>query len=80
MPRLVVKSSASRHGGSELLTPVEAARYLRVKPQTLATWRLARVYPRLRYVRVGRLIRYRKGDLDEWLDARTVGISPNTRP
>jgi len=58
----------------ELLTPDQAAAYLDLKEQTLAVWRSTRRYG-LRYIRVGRNIRYRKRDLDAFLDARTVGAT-----
>jgi predicted DNA-binding transcriptional regulator AlpA len=29
----------------------------------------------LRYLKVGRLVRYRKADIDAWLESRTVGDS-----
>ena len=57
---------------SELLNREAAAAYLDVKPQTLACWASTRRYS-LRYIRVGRNVRYRKSDLDRFLDARTVG-------
>lgn len=49
----------------------QAAEYLSLKPQTLAVWRSTGRY-NLPYIRVGRLIRYRKSDLDRWLRDRTV--------
>ena len=55
---------------AELFTPPEAAAYINVREQTLAVWRSSGRYD-LRYVRCGRLIRYRKGDLDAWLASRT---------
>jgi excisionase family DNA binding protein len=57
---------------SELLTREDAAAYLDVKPQTLACWASTKRYG-LRYVKVGRNVRYRKADLDRFLEARTVG-------
>jgi len=57
---------------SELLNRAEAATYLDVKPQTLACWATTRRYG-LRYVKVGRNVRYRKADLDRFLESRTVG-------
>ena len=57
---------------SRLLTRAEAAAFLGVRPQTLATWLCRRRYP-LPVVRVGRLVRYRLSDLEAFLDARTVG-------
>lgn len=49
-----------------------AAEYLGVKPATLAIWRCNKRY-NLEYIKVGRLIRYRKSALDEFLARRTVG-------
>ena len=45
-----------------LLTEDEAAALLKVQPATLATWRV-RGRPYLRFVRVGRCVRYRLEDL-----------------
>jgi excisionase family DNA binding protein len=52
-----------------MLTPEQAADYLGVKPQTLAVWRSTARYA-VPFVRVGRLVRYRKADLDRFLDRR----------
>ena len=60
---------------SELLNREDAAAYLDVKPQTLACWASTKRYPGLRYVKVGRCVRYRKSDLDAFLAARTVGAA-----
>jgi excisionase family DNA binding protein len=57
---------------SGLLTREEAAAYLDVKPQTLACWATTKRYG-LKYIRVGRNVRYRQADLDRFLAARTVG-------
>lgn len=54
-----------------LLTRDEAAEYLGVKPQTLSVWACAKRYE-LPYVKVGRLVRYRRDDLDSWLESRTA--------
>jgi excisionase family DNA binding protein len=51
----------------------EAAQYLGVSPATLATWRCRKNYP-LNYVKIGALVRYRRSDLDAFLEARTVVI------
>ena len=57
-----------------LLTREQAAEYLGVKAQTLAAWASSRRYG-LPMIRVGRSIRYRRADLDRWLDKRTVGAA-----
>ena len=54
----------------DLLTPSEVADYLRVTQATLTDWRYRRCAPE--FLRVGRLIRYRKDSLLFWLDEVTV--------
>ena len=56
---------------SDLLTRVEAARYLGVKVQTLSLWASNGRY-RLPYVKIGRLAKYRRADLDRFIEGRTV--------
>ncbi|WP_018716638.1 helix-turn-helix domain-containing protein [Arhodomonas aquaeolei] len=53
-----------------VLTQAEAADYLRVTRRTLYRWRHERRGPRWTYA--GRQIRYRRTDLDSYLDARTA--------
>jgi excisionase family DNA binding protein len=53
----------------QLLTPIEAAAALGLKPQTLATWRIKGRY-NLPYYRAGRRIRYKPQDLADWLNSR----------
>jgi excisionase family DNA binding protein len=57
---------------SDLLTRAEAAAYLSIRPQTLAVWACNGRYP-LPIVRVGRSVRYRRRDLDAFIESRTVG-------
>ncbi|MBI4293637.1 MAG: helix-turn-helix domain-containing protein [Betaproteobacteria bacterium] len=57
---------------SDLLTRKEAADYLSVEESTLAVWASTRRY-NLPMVKVGRLCRYRKADLDAFIASRTVG-------
>jgi excisionase family DNA binding protein len=54
----------------ELLTRAEAAEFLGVAAQTLALWYSTGRY-RLPAIKVGRLVRYRRADLEKWLAART---------
>lgn len=56
---------------SELLTNEEAANYLGITPNSLEVWRCTKRY-KLPYIRVGRLIKYRKFDLNNFLKSRTV--------
>ncbi len=55
----------------ELLTEKEAAAKLNVTPGTLSVWRSTRRYP-LRYVRIGRKIRYRVQDLIDFIEGRAM--------
>ena len=59
---------------SRLMTRGEAAAYLGVQPQTLASWAVTGRYG-LPLVKVGRSVRYRVADLEAWLSARTVGAT-----
>jgi len=49
-------------------TPKEAGRYLGVAEATLRLWRSRDAGPR--YFRAGKLIRYRRADLDSWIESR----------
>jgi excisionase family DNA binding protein len=54
----------------EIFTTPQAARYLGVGESTLRFWRANGVGPR--YFRAGdRLIRYRRVDLDVWIESRS---------
>lgn len=55
-----------------LLTPPEAAAYIGVTENTLSVWRCVGRY-NIQFVKVGRLVKYRKSALDAFLDRRTVG-------
>jgi hypothetical protein len=46
------------------------AEYIDKPPKTLAQWRYLGKGPR--YIRCGNTIRYRKTDVDAWLDENTV--------
>lgn len=53
----------------DVLTPVQAARYIGVSQAVLRFWRSRGEGPR--FFRAGnKLIRYRRGDLDVWIEAR----------
>jgi len=56
-----------------LMTPQEVADFLAVPVLTLQTWRAKRKGPRV--YRVGRHVRYRVADVEEWLDAQHKGAS-----
>jgi len=65
------KKPAQAQGQAELLSRKEAAAYLGVGVQTLAIWKSAKRYD-LPVIKVGRLARYRKEDLDRFLENRTI--------
>jgi excisionase family DNA binding protein len=62
-PRAEIESDA-------LLGEVHAAKLLNLSTRTLQAWRSSGSGPA--FVRAGRAIRYRKKDLDAWVDANTI--------
>lgn len=58
---------------SPLLTRKQAAEYLGLEPRTLDVWACTKRY-NLRFIKVGRLAKYRKEDLDEFLTRRTIDM------
>lgn len=62
---------------SQLLTQNEAATLLGISPATLAVWRCTKRYP-LRYVKVGRVVRYPADAIAAFIAERTVDVrEPN---
>jgi hypothetical protein len=59
-----------------LLTEEQTAEYLGLRPETLATWRCTKRYS-LPYVKVGRSIRYRPVDVENFVTERTVAARLN---
>lgn len=57
---------------SDLLNTEQAATYLGVTMRTLEVWRCTKRQA-IPYIKVGRLVKYRKTDLDIWLARQTVG-------
>lgn len=57
--------------GSELLDEARLAAQLTVSRATLQSWRYAGKGPR--YIKIGRMIRYRTADVDAYLRAQTRG-------
>jgi excisionase family DNA binding protein len=55
---------------SEVLTTAEAARYVRLGKPTIERFRLTGEGPR--YCKLGGAVRYRRCDLDEWLQTRLI--------
>jgi hypothetical protein len=55
----------------KLLTPEEAGQIIGIRPETLRQWRTRRKKG-LRFMREGRVIRYRPEDVREFIDSRVV--------
>ena len=53
----------------ELLDKREAARLLAIKARSLDRYISARLIP---YVKIGRLVRFRRSDLIKWIERKTV--------
>jgi excisionase family DNA binding protein len=56
---------------ADLLTVPEAAKFLGVAKQTLDIWRSSKRY-NLPFLKVGRIVRYKRADLDRWLANRRL--------
>jgi hypothetical protein len=59
-----------------LLRDIDVAAILCVSPRTLQGWRLVGIGPP--FVKMGRVVRYKRQDLTAWIDASTV--SATSRP
>lgn len=66
----------SNSNQNPLLTPQDVADRLGVSPTTLATWRCTQRYP-LAYIKVGRLVRYRAGDVEAFEMSRLREVVAN---
>lgn len=56
----------------KLLTPVEVADLLGIKPSTLNVWRCTGRY-KLPYVKVGKLVRYERRVVEQFIRENTIG-------
>jgi len=65
----------SRREAVELLTDNQAAEFLSIKPRTLRLWRHSRGLPFIRIT--SKVIRYRRADIEQWLDRCRVVIRVN---
>jgi predicted DNA-binding transcriptional regulator AlpA len=59
---MVVQSSRA------LATPAEVAEHIRKPEATLRQWRYLNIGPK--YLKIGRDVRYRWDDVEQWLDER----------
>ena len=62
---------------TEVMTTVEAAEYVGLKKPTMERFRFLGQGPA--YCKLGGAVRYRKKDLDEWLDSRLVSSVEEAR-
>ena len=58
-----------------LLPPAVVAEEFGLAEQTLANWRSTQRYA-LPFIRVGRMIRYRRSAVEKFLASRTAGATP----
>ncbi|AHG87559.1 hypothetical protein J421_0043 [Gemmatirosa kalamazoonensis] len=62
-------AAAAPYTPAVLLTEIDLAQLLGVKPATLRDWRVDGRGPV--FVQLGRRVRYRPADVDRWLDEQT---------
>ena len=64
---------------SELLAPADVARVYRIPETTQAVWRCVNRYDFRRLVlKAGRSVRYRRQELESWLEARRLILEDET--
>lgn len=71
MPKTPTTFSSLIDTTSELFTREQAAKYLGVTAATLAVWASLKRYD-LPYIKVGRLAKYRRADLDAFIARHTI--------
>jgi excisionase family DNA binding protein len=69
--RSAVASILKHQSPDSLLNPAGAAAYLGVTESTLSVWRCVGRYD-IKFVKVGRLVKYRQSELDAFLERRTI--------
>jgi excisionase family DNA binding protein len=57
-----------------LMSRAELSEYLGIPQRTLDDWALRRVGPR--YAHVGRFVRYRRSDVDAWVESNVIDHEP----
>ena len=56
-----------------MLTATEVAELLKIHPGTLARWRMEDAPEHPPYVKIGEQVRYRRADIERWIESRTRG-------
>jgi excisionase family DNA binding protein len=74
MTNSIFREMVTNH--QNLRTRKEAADYLGLKEQTLASWACTKRY-HLPFVRIGRLVKYRQQDLDAFILENRIGGEVN---
>ncbi len=64
---------ATEYSASEYFDRLETAAYLNLSAHTLDRWRSEKSH--LPYFKIGGAIRYKKSDLDEYLDQHRVAVA-----
>lgn len=70
MAENVITAILKNQSTDPLFTPLEAAAYIGVTENTLSVWRCVGRYT-IPFIKVGKLVRYRRSDLEAWLKSRT---------
>lgn len=70
MPRKIYPPQKNAASPTPFMSCEEAAAYLQLSVRTLDVWRCTGRYG-IPYVKIGARVRYRKSDLDAWLESRT---------
>ena len=65
----IVPSNSRTTTASKLLDTNQLAEQLLNKANTIEGWRIKGIGPR--YIKIGRLVRYRPEDVEPWLEAQT---------
>jgi hypothetical protein len=61
----------------KLLNTAETSTYLRIKEGTLDVWRCTKRYD-LPYVKIGRKVYYRLGDIQKFIESRVMNADEQT--
>jgi excisionase family DNA binding protein len=60
---------------NELLTTAQVAEILGLSEGTLTTWRCTKRYD-VPYLKLGRHVRYKRGDVETWVRSQQLGTTP----
>jgi hypothetical protein len=69
---LQIANFSQQQTGERLLTPCDFKNEYGIPEGTQAVWRSTGRYG-LPYIKLGRLVRYRRSEIEAWLASRTMG-------